>query len=397
MSKQTLDEKVLKMDSRIKEGYYSDVYFNRTKEILEAEGKRPVLRMQVFQRNDDTCLCGIEEAVQILKQSLGEDYKKLKVKALHDGDIVNAWETVMTIEGDYSLFAHLETVYLGALARGTKVATNVYRSVKAANGKPVLFFPARFDSHLIQAKDGYSYKIGREAAGRENGGVSTDAQGEWWGSKGMGTIPHALIAAYNGQTYEAALAFAKNIDPDVKRVVLVDYDNDCVGTTLKTAEAMLLWYKQTKGDERFKLYGVRLDTSGNMVDKSVREQMDNHEYIGNFKPTGVNPQLVMNVYNALQEKAQSYPEDSIERKFYQDIGIVVSGGFNPERIKQFEDINLPVSAYGVGSSLLKGNFDFTADIVSRYVPATAIKEEHWIHNAKKGRKYNENSRLEEVL
>jgi nicotinate phosphoribosyltransferase len=87
----------------------------------------------------------------------------------------------------------------------------------------------------------------------------------------------------------------------------------------------------------------------------------------------------------------------MERKFYEDIGIVVSGGFTPERIKEFEDRGLPVVAYGVGSSLLKGNFDFTADIVSKYVPATAVKEEHWVHNAKKGRRYNENPRLEEVV
>ncbi|GAH55060.1 unnamed protein product, partial [marine sediment metagenome] len=121
-------------------------------------------------------------------------------QVLPDGSIINAWETIMVVEGAYPYFGHLETVLLGALARGTKIATNVYRCFKAANGKPVLFFPARFDSHLIQAKDGYSYKIGREAAGQDSGGISTDAQGEWWGSAGMGTIPHALIAVYGGDT-----------------------------------------------------------------------------------------------------------------------------------------------------------------------------------------------------
>lgn len=69
---------------------------------------------------------------------------------------------------------------------------------------------------------------------------------------------------------------------------------------------------------------------------------------------------------------------------------MVSGGFNAKKIKQFEDMKLPVAAYGVGSSLFVGNFDFTADIVQRY-------ENGWIHNAKKGRKYNENPRLEEVV
>lgn len=298
MTKKRLDQKVLKLDPRIKEGYYTDTYFNRTKEILEKDNCHPKLRMQVFQRNDDACLCGIDEAVAMLKESLGKDYKRLKVKALRDGDIINAWETVMAIEGDFSLFPHLETVYLGALARGTKVATNVYRCVKAAKGKPILFFPARFDTYLVQAKDGYSFKVGKEAAGdRNGGGVSTDAQGEWWGSPGLGTIPHALIAAYKGDTTKAALKFAEHIDPKVKRIVLVDYDNDCVETSLKTADAMLEKYLEAK-DKRYKLYGVRLDTSGTMVDKSVREDMEKNEYMGNFKPTGVNPKLVMNAHNA---------------------------------------------------------------------------------------------------
>ena len=412
--KERLKQEVLRIDPRVKNGYYSDAYFNRTKQILEQDNYRPNLRMQVFQRNDDACLCGIDEAIGMLREALGEDFKKIKIMALHDGDIVNAWETVMLIEGDYSLFAHLETVYLGALARGTKVATNVYRCVKAANGKPVLFFPARFDTYLVQAKDGYSYKVGREAASNlpvptlygklkiaghaiyqsaVAGGVSTDAQGEWWGSKGLGTIPHALIAAYDGDTVKAAMKLAEYADPEIKRVVLVDFDNDCVKTTMDVADAMFKKYQETK-DERYKLFGVRLDTSGTMVDKSVREDMEKSEYHGSFKPTGVNPRLVKNVRNALARKMNSFTMPDMGYKFYEEIGIIVSGGFTPSKIKQFEDLRLPVSAYGVGSSLFDGNFDFTADIVSRHLEGSL--RQIWFHNAKKGRRYNENAKLEEV-
>lgn len=383
-----LNPKIFKIDQRIKDGYYSDAYFNRTKDILEADNHHPILKMQIFQRNDDVCLCGIDEAIAIIKESLGERFEDLKIMALHDGDIIDAWETIMTIEGDYSFFAQLETVYLGALARGTKVATNIYRCVKETNGKPVLFFPARFDSYLVQAKDGYSYKIGRGVI--KTGGISTDAQGEWWGCKGLGTIPHALIAAYNGDTVKAALKFAEIASKEIKRIVLVDFDNDCVKTTLDVAESMLNKYKETN-DNRYKLFAVRLDTSGTMVDKSVREDMDENEYLGSFKPTGVNPQLVWNVAKALGDKAVQYGEGSIEKKYYNEIGIVVSGGFNPKKIKEFERLKLPISAYGVGSSLFDGNFDFTADIVQRYENGA------WIHNVKKGRKFNYNSRLEKVL
>ncbi len=382
-----LNEEILKPDSRLKKGYYSDMYFNRTKEVLEKDGYHPIVRMQIFQKKD-AVLCGVDESIVNMKVALGDDFYKLNIKALPDGSLVKPYETVMLIEGDYSLFPHVETFVLGALARRTKVATNVYNTLKAANVKKdkfVMFFPARFDTYQNQAGDGYAYNIALQALNLNvlGNGVSTVAQGDWWGSKALGTMPHALIAAYNGDTVLAALKFSEYIDPSVKRIVLVDYDNDCVKTTLDVADAMLSKYLSTN-DERYKLFAVRLDTSESMVDKSVFESL------GQFKPTGVNETLVWNVYNALKERASVFPEGSLERKFYDDIGIVVSGGFTPEKILRFEENNVPVIGYGVGSSLFKGSYDFTADIVS-------IKKNNvWVDNSKAGRKYNPNPRLEDV-
>jgi len=381
-----LDMDIIKPDKRLRDGYYSDEYFNRTKEILVKDDHRPIARMQFFQKNDSSCLCGIDEAIANMKVALGDDYDKLEVKALHDGDIVDAFETVMTIEGDYSLFPHVETITLGPMARRTKVATNVYNTVKEAKGKPVLFFPARFDIPQVQAGDGYAYDTALKALGVDanagGNGVSTNAQGEWWGSKALGTIPHALIAAYEGDTAKAALKFAEHIDPDVKRVVLVDYENDCVKTTLDVAQAMLEKYNET-GDKRYEMFGVRLDTSGSMVDNSIE--------MGQFKPTGVNEQLVQNVYDALKAKAAEFEDGSTENVFYDNIGILVSGGFDAEKIRRFEDKDVPVMGYGVGSSMYRGNFDFTADIVSIQTDGG------WKDNAKVGRKYNPNLKLEEVI
>jgi nicotinate phosphoribosyltransferase len=278
------------------------------------------------------------------------------------------------------------------MARRTKVATNVYNTVKEATKeteKPVLFFPARFDIYQAQAGDGYAYDVALRALGKQPGkggnGVSTSAQGEWWGSKALGTIPHALIASYEGDSVKATLKFAEKIDPEVKRIALVDYDNDCVNTTLATADAMLAEYIASGNDERYILFGVRLDTSATMVDKSVQGML------GQYKPTGVNEKLVWNVYNALQERAARFEEGSVENEFYKGIGIVVSGGFDPEKIRSFEKKKVPVAGYGVGSSMFNGNFDFTADIVS------IMKDGEWIDNSKEGRRYNPNQRLEEVI
>ena len=198
------------------------------------------------------------------------------MRALYDGDDIAPWETVMTIEGDYTLFAHLETVYLGVLTRRTLISTNVRRVVDAAGDKPIFFFPARFDHYRVQAGDGWAAHIAGAI------GVSTDEQASWWGGKGGGTVPHGLIAAYGGDTVAASEAFADVLYPDVNVIALVDFDNDCVATSLACARAL---------GER--LWGVRLDTSETMVDRSLWEGM------GQFRPTGVNPELVRNVRRAL--------------------------------------------------------------------------------------------------
>ena len=162
------------------------------------------------------------------------------------------------------------------LSRRTRVATNTRLVVEAAWPKPVMFFPARFDHWLVQTGDGYAAHIAGAI------GVSTDAQASWWGSRGIGTVPHALIAAFGGDTVAATMAFAEHMPADVKVVSLVDFDNDCVGTSLAVARAL--------GP---RLAGVRLDTSGDDGRRSVVPLM------GGFDPRGVNPHLVRAVRSGL--------------------------------------------------------------------------------------------------
>ena len=188
-------------------------------------------------------------------------------------------ETVMTIEGAYSLFAHLETVYLGCLARRTLIMRNVREVVEAAAGKRILFFPARHDHWLVQTGDGWAAHLAGAI------GVSTDAQASWWGGRGVGTVPHGMIAAYGGDTVAAAQAFAARFARELNVTVLVDFDNDSVQTALAVASAL--------GD---RLWGVRLDTSATLVDRSLLEEMESD---GSFEPTGVNLQLVRRVRDAL--------------------------------------------------------------------------------------------------
>jgi nicotinate phosphoribosyltransferase len=334
---------------RMREGYYSDKYFVRAREIMLADRHSPRVMMQVFGKAKGF-LGGMDEAIAILKLC-SHDWPSLEVHALYDGEEIAPWETVMTIEGPYASFAHLETLYLGVLARRTRVGTNTRLVVDAARPKTVMFFPARHDHWLVQTGDGYAAHIAGAI------GVSTDAQASWWGSSGTGTVPHALIAAYDGDTVLATEKFAQYTDPAVQIITLVDYQNDCVRTSLECARAL-----------GAKLWGVRLDTSENMVDESIVPQM------GTFRPTGVNPQLVWNVRRALDAEG------------FDHVKIVVSGGFTVEKIRAFEEAGVPVDSYGVGSSLFGGRFDFTSDIVK-----VAGKPQ-----AKRGREYRPNPRLSKV-
>ena len=157
---------------KIRDGYYSDAYFNHTKALLEADDHHPHVVMQVFQRKE-SILGGIDEAIAVLKQCTGRRGARRPVGERLQGrsrcarstraTTIAPWETVMTIEGDYALFAHLETVYLGCLARRTLIMRNVHEVVEAANGKPILYFPARHDHWLVQTGDGWAAHV----AGRD--------------------------------------------------------------------------------------------------------------------------------------------------------------------------------------------------------------------------------------
>jgi nicotinate phosphoribosyltransferase len=338
----------------MREGYYTDAYFNHARATRLEDARRPRVVMQVFQKHD-SYLGGMDEAIAILKLC-AQDWDELTVHALYDGDRISPYESVMTIEGDYTSFARLETLYLGVLARRTLITTNVARVLEAANGKPIIFMPARHDHHRVQTGDGYAAHVAGQVMGAPIG-VTSDAQASWWGGKGVGTVPHALIAAYGGNTVLAATKFAEWAPDDLNVTVLVDFENDSVSTALEVARAL--------GP---RLWGVRLDTSEALVDRSLWNEL------GDFKPTGVNERLVRKV------------RDALDRDGFERIKIVASGGFTVEKIREFEQGGVPVDSYGVGSSLIRGSNDFTADVV-----LTDGRP-----SAKAGRGFRPNERLELV-
>lgn len=318
--------------------FYTDKYFARTVQVLNHAGRSPKTVKQFFAKKHGM-LCGMAECIMILHE-YAPSY--LVVHAVPDGTEVEPWKPVLTIEGDSRDHSPLETILLGILARRSLVATNARSTVQAANNKPVIFMGARHDDWRVQEGDGYAAVQGGVQR------VATDAQGLWSGLRGVGTIPHELIADFGGDTAAATVAFAewaRTSGPDIPVISLVDYDNNVIETSLKVCAAMR--------ERSLPLYGVRVDTSENLVDRGVN-------YSGMEKPTGVTIPMVDQLRYALD--MAGYPH----------VKIVVSGGFNPKKIAEFESKTRNVDMYGVGSSIighggsdvgLLNSFDFTADVV----------------------------------
>ncbi|MDP9319971.1 MAG: hypothetical protein M3P16_02610 [Chloroflexota bacterium] len=333
---------------KIRAGYKSDIYFARTKLILERDRRRDRVTMQVFQKHPNAVIVGTDHTLAILHTGTGRyrdrtrsdalfaryldaerrayahwaglpasggwdryaplardafeisyelatlwepGWRDLTVRSLFDGQTAGRGESVMHIEGEYVSFAHLETLYLGALADGSRVATNTRDVVAAANGKPVIMFGARHQAHEAQAGAGYAAYVGGAI------GVSTDEQGEWWGSTGLGTVPHALIAVYGGDTTVATLKFDEYINrtseaighltapgtPEghVNATSLVDFQNDVVNTSLGVAHAL--------GQ---RLWGVRVDTSESLIDKSIVREIERSGGLAGEEIRGVTPRLI---------------------------------------------------------------------------------------------------------
>lgn len=440
---QRLDNTTFKLDlERLRRGWYSDKYFTNIaitltqlgREGYNYAGKHPRLpagvqaqglacgdievEMQWFTRRPGTTvIAGIDKALTILKEATGffegdqfiNTAHNLQVWAVqdgakveYDGDI-HKIQPVMRVRGRYRDFAILETSTLGILARSSRVATNVLEALVATKGKQMLFFPARFDVDEVQAADGYAYQIAVERYNFDHAStlgahVSTDAQGDWWNGAGGGTISHSAIASFLGDTSEAMLGFAHVLPASIPRIALVDFTNDSVGVSLKVCRAMFdEWFKLTQaGDHEtaksFVLRGVRLDTGSNMRDVSVEPLGDP------ALDLGVNPRLVFNVRHALDNAAETWdlPEDvrDLARKYCRSVRIVVSGGFNPEKIARFERLQVPVDTYAVGSYFFdnhdRTNTDFTGDVVRIKVG------DEWVDMAKVGRQAADNPELERV-
>ncbi len=294
---------------QILSGKTADIYFLNARKILEQEGLGPLVTMEVFPSRSGM-LCGMNEVKAILARVLPTGSKAW---AVLEGESMERKEVVLRITGPYRAFGIYETAILGTLAQESGWASEACACVEAAGEIPVLHFGARHVHPDVSSHLEYAAMVGGCS------GCATQAGATLAGTVPSGTIPHALILCI-GDTVQATEAFDRCIDPQIKRIALVDTFRDEAEESLRVAHAL--------GD---RLWGVRLDTPA--------------------ERGRVTPELVQEVRARLDQEGFSH------------VQIVVSGGIDASRIALFREKNAPVDAFGVGSAISGASpIDFTADI-----------------------------------
>jgi len=375
----------------------TDKYFLRSKKILKEEGINPIVRYQVFARRDVESLAGIDEAVDFIRKVRDNEGREgIRVYSLRNGQEYSSGEPMMKIEGRVQDLIDLETVYLGIISGGLtgrvdleELNKRAPEVVRAANGKPVIYFGAR---HFSPELDYEITKICKEAGFTS---TSTDVGARAWGpdARGVGTIPHALSLSYaahikinkieGSPVVAAVIGFDKHIDEKVPRINLTDTYNHEIDDTMASAMAL--------GN---KLRGVRVDTCGENYAQG-KETVDEGEVSEEIRESkhwdgrGVKIRGVWALRKAMIESGR------------EDLELIVSSGFNAEKTADFVRADEEFQGrygtelfHGIGT----GSFSMpivmtTSDIVSFYDEEKGL----WIPNSKTGRGEKPSDRLELVL
>jgi nicotinate phosphoribosyltransferase len=300
--------------SDILSGDSADVYFLRTREVLQREGVDPTVTMELFPSRPGI-LCGIREALALLRAALGETIREseLRVEAMEEGAPILPKQVALRLTGRYQLFGIYETALLGILSHSTGWATMARACVEAADTIPVYSFGARHVHPRVAPILDYAAIVGGCASG------STTAGARLAGRPPAGTMPHALILLL-GDTVTVAKAFDRAMPPEVPRTVLVDTFHDEAEESLRVATAL-----------GRRLQSVRLDTPG--------------------ERGGVTVDLVREVRARLDQAGHGH------------VQIFVSGGVTVQRLRQFRESGVPIAGFGVGEAISSAPpIDFTADV-----------------------------------
>ena len=295
---------------QIRDGLVTDVYFERTEEILKKKGINREVRAEFMAKGlpagwSWAVLSGMEECLSLLRDL------PVEVRAMKEGTLFGPYQPVMEIRGRYLDFGRFETTLLGFLCQASGISTMAARCRAAAGDRPVISFGAR------RMHPAVAPLVERNAYIGGCDGVAVGLGAELLGIEPTGTMPHALVLMM-GDTVAATRAFNEVIAPHIRRVSLIDTFQDEKFETLRVAEAL--------GED---LFAVRLDTPGSRR--------------GDFL------------------KIMEEVRWELDLRGYGHVKIFLSGGLDEEQILRYNDF---ADAYGVGTAISNAPvIDFSMDIV----------------------------------
>lgn len=379
---------------------FSDEYFNNCRKIVERNsdliGRQ--VRYNFFARENGVVV-GCNKSVNFIRDN---SYGPLKIYGIQDGEMFFSKQPVLTVEGVFRELVNLETTTLGFLSY-SGAASSMRAIVDAAEGIPVIDMSARhYPWQLIEEASLAAYLGG--AAGTSTEGGYNYVQ-KWYSPgdkfKLYASLPHALAALV------AEMAEKENLFPSVVAAklfreffprkpitVLVDYEGKELDVAKQSFEIF--------GDQ---LFAVRLDTNGG------RQMQGTYSYC-NRLPSGFcfeghhvgnliddfnairNPEKVK--YTILRDKVLHYYIGKgvtveavyVMRRYLDSIGaknvkIVVSSGFNEEKVSAFVHAKAPMDFIGTGSWIKF--MMFTADI------SHVFENDVWVERTKAGRTHGKQS------
>ncbi|MEM9205524.1 MAG: hypothetical protein AAGA88_04275 [Pseudomonadota bacterium] len=366
--------------------HLTDKYFSHTRRIAEADDGGRVT-YAIFMRR--RVIAALEPVIRIVQSLVPDATVK---RYFEEGDIVPSEKKLMEVEGPFAALSEVETLLLQKVGVPCVCADNAYDMCRAVPAAAFLDMHARHapgpETNLLAA---YGAAVGSRAAQEKDPevrgfiGSSQDLTAPFFGqTRGMGTMPHALVGYTEGDVV-AALKLLVEAVPEAQSIIaLVDYDGKEISDSLRAAH---WFYEEAKLQDTGRTFGVRLDTHGGRFTEGL-DYEKSVDTVGAWLDTAGEYNIVEHVLgeravqldsgNILVDRVRRilfgsgvsvaniiHTRNALDKAGYTDATIVASSGFNAQKCQIAGAARAPIDVIGTGSFLptTLGETYATADII----------------------------------
>ncbi len=330
---------------------FSDSYFLRTKEILGRFGDARVT-YAVFMRRP--VVCAPRLTIDWLQEMGRQRNSGFDIELRYpEGKWVGAGEPMLYITGSFFHLVDLETLLLQKLGPACVAAYNAYQMCTDLPKVAFLAMDARHCAGTEMAQlMAYAASVGSQRARRKVDavgfvGTSTEDGAQFFGgTKGLGTMPHALIG-YAGSTVRAAEMFNQTF-PQEPMTVLVDY----FGREITDSLAVCRRFPEIAAAGKL---SVRIDTPGGRFVEGL-DPPASYAVLERHAPRAIRgyrseEELRYLVGTGVSASAIFHLREALDGQGFNKVRIVASSGFSPAKCRVMAEAQAPIDVIGTGSYL----------------------------------------------